>query len=133
MAFCVPRFQRLAAKQPVAGAANSEDEPRPGLPSETPRGDGSTTIELDRAATEKLRTVIGQRLDETAPVVNELLEAPSMDEPKAEILCAPFDLRACVNEVVALVQPTAMSTVRSLFCSFTARVRLLSASARTET
>jgi hypothetical protein len=54
------------------------------------RGEGSTTLELDRAATEILRTALGARLNETAPVVRDLLKGiaalPATLESTSEIL-----------------------------------------------
>jgi hypothetical protein len=54
------------------------------------RGEGSTTIELDRAAAEKLRIGIGQRLQGAAPAGKDFLKAvgamPATLQSTSEIL-----------------------------------------------
>jgi hypothetical protein len=69
------------------------------------RGEGSITLELDRAATEKLRTALVERLNETAPVVRDLLKG---------IAALPATLESTSESLKSLADPETQNNLRQV-------------------
>ena len=69
------------------------------------RGEGSTTIKLDQADVEKLRAIMDEKLDETTPMVSELLSV---------IQGLPETLRTTSEILSRLSDPETQSNLRQV-------------------